>query len=661
MRWPHLLLLIPLAACSSQRTITFTTHPADATLTIDGVAQGPPPVTQKFKFRIFHSDEYHVLASRPGYQDSSLVITKDEKRANIDMPLKPFTRTLSFSVLPVAGIVSINGAPISSDPVTQSSSELEFTKDDHGNWTKYKITAQRPGFQPAEITVTFTDASADYILQLQPMRKDLSINTTPPGAMVTLDDQELGKTPLVDKARAFPFDTATNQFQSHKIKVTKPGYDPLETSISWDDGRTSYQIDLPPKKKTVRVMTVPPGATVTIDGKTISNADDGVATTDLTFVPLNDNGDLPSFTATIAKKSAETEWYPATVNIGWDNSRTDYSVTLKEIKTRPVPTQSVSLERNADGQWDLVSHHSDLLGMKDISEGPGKEPPAVLYQAPRGATIDTLTISPSGSLILFTIFNANIKPDAKAQDIRSQMLAISSDGTGGVREITDGRALDMMPSFTPDGEQIVFCSNRASRRLNIWRKSISGGAGIEQLTNAQEQDLWPTIDALPKPRLFYEALSDTQSDAQLYVAPVDGGPRMDLTTITVNQPRVSPKADSVLFTSVNQRTGNREIYRIPDHGGPPVNLTNDPDSDSYDPAWSREGGQIAYVCDRGMDEDRRRNPDIWILDLSHPDKPIQVTTNGSVDDCPVWDPSGNAIYFRSNRGGQWGIWKISVK
>ena len=151
--------------------------------------------------------------------------------------------------------------------------------------------------------------------------------------------------------------------------------------------------------------------------------------------------------------------------------------------------------------------------------------------------------------------------------------------------------------------------------------------------------------------------------------PVEGGPRLDLTTISVGQPRISPRADSIIFTSTNSRTGNREIYRIPDKGGPPVNLTNDPDSDCYDPVWSKDGSQIAYVSDRGvadisdrgLEEDRRRNADIWIMDLARADKPIQVTTNASVDDCPAWDPSGNALYFRSNRGGQWGIWKVAVK
>lgn len=280
----------------------------------------------------------------------------------------------------------------------------------------------------------------------------------------------------------------------------------------------------------------------------------------------------------------------------------------------------------------------------------------MLYQAPKGVTIGSISVSPSGSQVLFTLLTGTDKAS-----LRSQVMAIGSDGSGGVQEITNGQALDIMPSFTPDGTQIVFASNRAGRRMNIWRRNVTGGTGYEQLTNFDEQDLWPMIDAAPKARLFYEALSDSQADPQLYEGPADGGPRVDLTTIPVSQPRISPRADTIIFTSPNQRTGNREIYSVPDHGGPPVNITNDPDTDCYDPAWSRDGNQIAYVCDRGMDEDRRRNPDIWIIDLSHPDHSTQVTTNGSIDDCPAWDPSGNAIYFRSNRGGLWGIWKISIK
>ncbi len=335
--------------------------------------------------------------------------------------------------------------------------------------------------------------------------------------------------------------------------------------------------------------------------------------------------------------------------------------------TRHVPLTTVSLERDDDGVWQTIARQTDTIGMKDISEGAGKDPPTLLFQAPRGSSIETLAVNPNGGQIVFALVSGSSKAD-----LRSQILAISTTGPGSVDEITDGKSLDLMPSFTPDGAQVVFSSNRAGKRLNVWRKALDGSIGIEQLTESSEQDLWPMIDAAPKPRLFYEVRSDSQPDPQLYMAPLDGRSRTDLASIPVMQPRVSPRADAVLFTSINQRTGNREIYRISDHGGMPVDVINDPDSECYDPCWSKDGGMMAFVSDRNFAtyptlengqivDERHRNPDIWIVDLANSGKPQQITTNGSIDDCPSWDPSGESLYFRSNRGGQWGIWKIGVK
>ena len=75
-----------------------------------------------------------------------------------------------------------------------------------------------------------------------------------------------------------------------------------------------------------------------------------------------------------------------------------------------------------------------------------------------------------------------------------------------------------------------------------------------------------------------------------------------------------------------------------------------------------EDGQAshAFVSDRGTDADGKHNNDIWMLDLAHPEKPTRLTTNGSWDDSPAFDPTGKILYFRSNRGGTWGIWRIAV-
>jgi Tol biopolymer transport system component len=137
--------------------------------------------------------------------------------------------------------------------------------------------------------------------------------------------------------------------------------------------------------------------------------------------------------------------------------------------------------------------------------------------------------------------------------------------------------------------------------------------------------------------------------------------RTDLTTAGGPQPRVSPKADSVVYTNVNDTTGKRDLFRMSDKGGAGKNLTDTPDIDEHDPAFSPDGSKIAFVSDQAEDPtEKRRNYDIWIMDLANGEKTTQLTTNGSWDDSPQWDPQGNAIYFRSNRGGEWAIWRIEL-
>ena len=662
-----LLLLLLAAGCSTTREITITAKPSDAVISVDnGLQRGTGQLTATIVFKN-GGDVHNVTATRRGYQDKTVALHRDDPSNGVEVDLEPFKKRVTFSTVPIPADIFINGTPITTGPASQAATQLSFTLDDHDNWTKYDVVATRQGWDPGKVSVTYTDASSDYVLQLEPKRKDVTITTTPPGATVNVDGTDIGTSPSVAKAVAFPFDNSAGQYPTKKVTISKPGYDPVEKDISWDNGKADYEIDLIPHQKIVRILTDPTGAAVTIDGKPAVPGPDGVPTAQLTYTPINDNGDLPTFTAVVSKKTSETEWYPTSMQIPWDEGRSEYSATLREIMTRHVPLTSVDFQRDDDGAWQALPKQLDTTGMKDVSEGPGKDPPTLLYSAPAGTSIGTLAMSPGGQQIAFTILSGNNK-----QNLRSQILAMNISGPASVQELTDGKSLDLMPSFSQDGTQIAYSSNRAGRHFNIWRKSIDGSSGIDQLTSYDEEDLWPMIDANAHPRVYYEVLSDSLPIPQLYMSPIDSSSRTNLSTVPVSQPRVSPRADSILFTIVNQRTNNFEVYRISSRGGMPMDITNDPDSNSYDPAWSPDGSMMAFVCDRGMatypvlvnnavQDERHHNADIWIVDLAHTDRPIQITTNGSVDDCPAWDPSGNFIYFRSNRGGQWGIWKIAVK
>ena len=645
------LAAVVAAGCATNRTVTLTTTPIDANLKINNADRGHGPVTEKFVFAE-PNDVYYVTASRKGFQDQTAQI-KTDTGPSVNIALKPYVRRISIVSSPVPAIISVDGRPLTAEPLSAISSDVEFTVDAKDDWVAHTITAERTGFLKAEQQVTWDDQSTLYTLKLDPMRKDLRIYSNPPGARATLDDKDLGVTPLVDKQRPFEFDTTAdvNTWVEKTLRVTKAGYDPIERKISWDAGQNDYTIDLIPKHKTVHLLTNPPGATVTIEGVDV-HQESGAAAADLTFPPVNDHGDLKTFKAHITKKTDDAEWYPQDVTLAWDEGRTDYPIKLREVMSQTVPATTLNMQRT-NGEWSLAATATKSMAMKFVTEPDGEQPTQVV-QLPKGQTVGSVSVSPDGQYVVYSVVG-------QGQDgPTSQMFRVRTDGTGGSTSLSDGRSVDLTPAFTAAGDNIVFSSNRAGRKFSVWSISAAGTGGVTRYTSGDTNDLWPGVDASAKPRLFYQAYIDTRSDPRLYVVQVGTPLQTDLTTLGGEQPKVSPRNDAVVYTSPNEKTGKHDLYKVSDKGGAPESLTSD--SDNINPVWNANGNRIAFASDRGKEaEDGRSNYDIYTLDPANPSDLKQVTKNGSVDDLPAFDPSGDAIYFRSNRGGAWGIWKIAVR
>jgi hypothetical protein len=645
-------LCVLAGGCAAPRTVTILTKPPDAMIKIDGVDQGQAPVTRPIAFT--NPNQVHLItASRRGYKESTVQLTSGDTRSEILIELKPLTRVVYFHVEPVPGIIKINGETVSDGPVVIFSRELTFTTDERNNWTSYTVTAERDKMRPASVTVSWPDNSPNYTLTLGSMSKDLSITSNPEGATVTMDGQPIGTTPLFDPARSFPVDIDTNQYQTRSVRLEKPGYDPVELDIGWDDGKTDYHVDFRLKTKQVRITTDPPSAKVTIDG--VRPDREGAMTVFTLSYPPDERGDLPVYRGLARRDSPDSEWEPAAFTIPWENGREDYLITLKEILTRPVPL-TIAAMRRSDLGWECVPQQIDTLAMKESSDGSTRPPAIVLSRLQKGQSIGSMAMAPDGERILFTILNGTDR-----DSFRSQMAMVRTDASGSVEYITDGKTLDITPTFSPGGDEILFASNRAGRRLQIWSMPATGRPGITRLITSETHDLWPSLDSDPKPRLYYQAMVDTRSEPRIFVTPLGTVSQTDLTVAGGTQPRVSPKNDSIVYCSVNDRTGKRDLYLVSERGGAPQNLTNSPDADECDPVWSRDGRRIAFASDRATDPDGRRQYDIWVLDVVEPGKPLQITINGSVDDNPLFSPDGSAIYFRSNRSGVWGIWKVSLR
>ena len=646
---PAVLLLV--TGCAVQKTVTIVTTPPDAAVKVNGIERGTSPVLEKFTFQQ-PTDVSYVTATRKGYQDLTVTVTQDALNGpTLPMQLKPYVRRINIIVQPVPAIVSIDGRPLTAEPVSSVTADVEFGVDKGDNWLPHTIVAERMGFIKSEQTVKYADQASLYSMKLEDMSKDLRISSEPSGARAFIDGEEIGNTPLTIKQRAFQYDVVGNRWIDHVLRVQKPGYDPVESKLSWDDGKVDYPIALQPKRKTVRLLIDPPDAVVKIEGAEVGR--DGKATVaDLVFTPINDRGELRTFKVHVAKKTADAEYYPLDTTMTWDDGKTDYPIKLREVLSRPMPAVTVGMVREND-EWKLKADTVSTVGMKFVTELAGEQP-VKIAEAPKGQTINSISVSPDGQYLVYGVVGVG------SDGPKAAMFRVRADGSGGSAAISSGRSLDLTPTYTAAGDKIVYSSNRTSRRFSIWAMNADGTGGVTRYTAGETDDLWPAIDASAKPRLFYQAYIGSQNEPRLFSVPVGTSLQTDLTSDGGTEPKISPRNDSVAYTQANSQTGKHDVCRVSDKGGAFESLTNE--GDNINPSWDPTGTKIVFASDRGKEaEDGRNNYDIWLMDVSNAGAPKQITSNGSVDDLPAFDPAGGAIYFRSNRGGAWGIWKIAVR
>ena len=150
--------------------------------------------------------------------------------------------------------------------------------------------------------------------------------------------------------------------------------------------------------------------------------------------------------------------------------------------------------RSDDG-WQLVPEIVKTLGMKDVGEANAEPPHASPSSARHHDRLDRLV--PDGQSLAFSVLSGTNKTN-----FHSRIQIVKADGSAGTNLFGDGRSLDLTPSFTADGVDIVFASNRGGRHVSIWQMAANGEGGITQLTDGDSTDLYPTVDSDPGPPLL---------------------------------------------------------------------------------------------------------------------------------------------------------------
>jgi Tol biopolymer transport system component len=236
------------------------------------------------------------------------------------------------------------------------------------------------------------------------------------------------------------------------------------------------------------------------------------------------------------------------------------------------------------------------------------------------------------------------------RDGDDEIYLMEADGTG-VQQLTNEPGRDYEPDGSPDGDSILFASQReGGNSSHLYVMGIDGSA-VRRLTfgnvapDRQLDDYgeWsPDGERIVFQRSMIPEGGKPYADVWL-LDPESGEERAltDTAEFWDSTPSVSADGESVLFES--NRSGDFELYRMPIDGGEAVRLT---ESSGLDIAAkeSPDGKQIAFVSDRDGDFE------VYVIDADGSNV-RQLTSNAERDGCPQWSPDGRRLVFYSERDG----------
>ena len=225
------------------------------------------------------------------------------------------------------------------------------------------------------------------------------------------------------------------------------------------------------------------------------------------------------------------------------------------------------------------------------------------------------------------------------------IVVMNADGTNR-RRLTESTHQDKNASWSPNGTQIVFQSDRDGDSEILVMDA--DGSNQYQLTHNEHEDESPSWSPDGTRIVFTGG-----PDREIFVINPDGTNPRQLTDNKRghSSPNWSPDGTRIIFESERdgERDGDSEIYVMNADGSNQRQLTHNDYWDSA-PSWSPDGRRIAFASRRDGDSE------IFVMNADGSDQQ-QRTRNGSTELLPSWSPDSAQITFTTDGYGSDSPWE----
>jgi len=235
----------------------------------------------------------------------------------------------------------------------------------------------------------------------------------------------------------------------------------------------------------------------------------------------------------------------------------------------------------------------------------------------------------------------------------------------------DGARLHLAPALSPDGRQLMFISERDRLSLDLFMADAGTGRVIRKVLSTAADPHFDSLQYIASSgawdasgsRFAIAALSkgnpvlvllDTTKDAPRRELPLDG---LD----EAFNPSWSPDGTRIVFSALKGGLSDLFVYNLATASL--QRLTADAFADLH-PAWSPDGKTIAFATDRfttTLDTLRFGASHIGLLDIATGViRSLPAEEDGSKQVSPQWAPSGEALYYVSDRSGVSNVYRAEI-